>query len=447
MITLTKGNSLSHIDGLNAQQTKELKKLLSYTIPDNMAHFSNNRFNQTRYLIDKKGNYPSGLNYLVEAWMQSLTIPSKMVDLRVKPKINGNRFKAIMAHVPYLEQVQAAIVAKNSHRGVVVAPTGCGKSVIIALMIQQLQVNTLLVVPSLELKTQLREGLSKVFGNELVGSLKDNKPIAVENVDSLDTKKPLKGYDCVIIDEFHHSGAKTYRVLNEKCWNNVYYRFGLTATPFRSQDHERLLLESVLSKVIYEISYTIAVEKGYIVPAEFYYINLPKQKSEETTWPAVYSKLIVHNEYRNKVIASLMASLKDQDASTLCLVKEIAHGENLSSLTGLHFVKGDNEDNKEALAIFNRGGHSVIGTTGVLGEGVDTRPCEYVIIAGLGKSKNAIMQQIGRAFRVYPGKKSAKIIIFRDSSHKFTLRHFNEQVKIIRDEYGAIPAKIELVIK
>ena len=35
---------------------------------------------------------------------------------------------------------------------------------------------------------------------------------------------------------------------------------------------------------------------------------------------------------------------------------------------------------------------TLIGTTGVVGEGVDTRPTEYVIIAGLGKSKPAFMQ-------------------------------------------------------
>lgn len=444
MITLTLGNSVSNIAGLTAEEMRSLKKILSYEIPENQAHFSQNHFNRIKYLIDKKGNYPSGLDYLVKAWLTSPT--AVVIDKRSIPKTQHNLFKASLAHKPYPEQVKASKMAKAHSRGILVAPTGCGKSLIAALIVNELQVPTLIVVPSLELKHQLRDTLSSIFGAGKVGSLKDKKPLAIENVDSLDTKKPLVGYNAVIVDEFHHSGAKTYRVLNEKCWNDVYFKFGITATPFRSQDHEKLLLESVLSHTIYEIPYQDAVEKGYIVPAEFYYVNLPKVKFESNSWPQVYSKLVVKNEFRNQVIASLMASLKAQGASALCLVKEIAHGEELARLTGLHFVQGANDDNKQALAIFNRGGHAMIGTTGVLGEGVDSKPCEYVIIAGLGKSRNAIMQQIGRAFRVYPGKQSAKIIVIRDTSHKYTLRHFNEQVKIIREEYGALPAKIDLEI-
>ena len=86
----------------------------------------------------------------------------------------------------------------------------------------------------------------------------------------------------------------------------------------------------------------------------------------------------------------------------------------------------------------------LIGTTGVLGEGIDTRPAEWIIIAGLGKSKNQFMQNIGRGIRVYPGKKSCKVILFKDGSHKWTLKHFKEQCMILKEVYGIVPMRLEL---
>jgi superfamily II DNA or RNA helicase len=316
------------------------------------------------------------------------------------------------------------------------------------MIINKLQVPTLVVVPNLELKRQLTETLRSAFGTGLVGPLNADKwcPIAVENVDALDPKEVLKAYDCVIIDEFHHAAAATYRKLNQKSWTNVFYRFGLTATPFRSDENERLLLESVLSKVIYRQEHKAAVELGRIVPLEAYYVDLPKvqMKGDPTYWPAVYTELVVNNTSRNRKIAWLMKTLHMNEASTLCLVKEIAHGEAIKGLTDASFANGQDECSKNMIAEFSMGQLKTLIGTSVVGEGVDTRACEWVILAGGGKSRNQFMQQCGRAFRRYPGKESAKVILFRDSSHPWLLKHFNACVKFFRDEYNVKPVKLEI---
>ncbi len=339
-----------------------------------------------------------------------------------------------LTHSPRKEQIEAAEAARHECRGVISAVTGSGKSLIIALIIQKLQVPTLVVVPSLLLKKQLSDSLAECFGKASVGP---NKPIWVRNIDEISTKDILEGYDCVILDEFHRSGAATYRKINQKCWNKVYYRIGLTGTPFRSQDNEKILLESVLSKIIYRLSYHKSVELGYIVPIEAYAINVPKQVTKQTTWAGVYKELCVHNTVRNDIIAEMLINLNKEGKSTLCLVKEIQHGDILAKKTDLFFANGESEDTPYLLRLFNEGKiKCLIGTTGVMGEGLDTRPCEYVVIAGLGKSKNQLMQQVGRALRLFKGKESGKVVIFLDKSHKFPIRHFKAQVKILQEEYG-----------
>jgi superfamily II DNA or RNA helicase len=442
VIKLTINNSESKIIGLTLEQQKSLREKLMYRVDPQSAYFSNNHFNTKRYLLDKRtGIFPTGLLYIVKNWLSKNKLEYKELDTRIKP-LRGMAFKASLRVTPYPEQENAAQSILERYRGIIAAPTGFGKSIVIALIIQKLQVRTLIVVPNLGLKDQLTKTLTDIFG-DVVGGF--GHAIAVENIQALDPKLNHV-YDCVIIDEFHHSAADSYRKLNKKAWKYVFYRVGLTATPFRSNSNERLLLESVLSEVVYKVEYKDAVKKGYIVPLEAYYIDLPKSKVEGHTWAEVYKELVVENMYRSQIIANILANTIDNNISTLCLVKEVQHGKNLSEeIIGLPFAHGENEYCNKIIEEFNNSLiPAMVGTTGVLGEGVDTKPCEYVIIAGLGKSRNAFMQACGRALRTYPGKISAKVIIFRDSSHKWTLTHYREQIRVLREEYGIEPARLDI---
>jgi len=445
MIELVIGNSTSQLLGLSIKEYNEVKELMSYTLDPKAQYYSKSFGSGKKTLLTKKGEFPTGLLYIAEKWLTGQTkglqtAKDFSTDLRTRPP-KGKMFDLILPHDPYEEQVSAATMASVKGRGIISAVTGFGKSTIIALIIQKLQVPTLVVVPSLELKRQLSKSLSEAFGFE-VGP---GKPIWVENVDAL-KMTPLKGYDCVIIDEFHHSAAKTYRDLNKKAWNGVYYRLGLTATPFRSNDNERLLLESVLSEVIYDVPHQLAVDKGYIVRMDAFYVTIPKTKKakEYASYAAAYSDLIVNNPDRNALIQELLVKFNRSNTSTLCLVKEIAHGETLSANGAFHFVSGQNDERHLIADFCDERIKVLIGTTGVLGEGVDTRPCEAVIVATPVKSRNLFMQMVGRSFRRYPGKQSAVIILIKDDSHKWFKSAFKEQVKILAEEYGVIPEEIKL---
>ena len=432
MVQLIINNSYSQIIGLNTQEFSALKKILSYSIDSQAAYFSNNQFNTMRYLIDKNGFFPTGLLSDVRKFLSEKAIKHKRSELRVKPKGLPGMFKLKLAHKLYKAQEDATLAAVTQSHGIISMPTGTGKSLVIANIIASLNVKTLVVVPNLEIKKQLSETFKTCFG-----SLKN---ITIENIDS-NALESSRNHDCVIVDEAHHEAAKTYQKLNKSVWGGIYYRFSITATPFRSNTEENILFKAIAGDLIYELKYKEAIKEGYIVPIEAYYIELPKQKIDAFTWAQVYSELVVNNQHRNNIIIDLMTQLDSSKISTLCLVKEIKHGEAL----GFPFVNGQDEDSRSLIDDFNkRRIYTLIGTNGVIGEGVDTKPCEYAIIAGLGKAKSAFMQQVGRTVRTYPGKESAKIIIFKDKSHKFTLRHFNEQCKILKEEYGIIPQKLDI---
>lgn len=421
MIQIEVNNSYSRVTGLDPIQFKKLKNVLSYQLPAYPSYISRT---YKRYLIDDRGNFPTGLlNRTIEA-VRVWEVPV-IVDKRVVPKPFCYTIFNTSFPIPYSVQVEAMRAAVRAHRGGIVMPTGTGKSLVMAMIIRKLRVKTLVVVPTLEIKKQLQESFDSLFS--------DSSFITVANADSV----PDGDYSCLIIDECHHSAAKTYQKLNRTKWKNIYYRFFLTATYFRSQENEHLLFEGICGESIYKLSFKKALAKLIICPVEAYYFDVPVKKTDAYKWNEVYSDLVVHNEARNNILYDLLRRLSEEGVPTLCLVKEIAHGKLLSRLTGIPFVNGGDDDSRQFIKDFNAGHKKcLIGTTGILSEGIDTKPCEYVIVAGLGKAKSNFMQSIGRAVRTYPGKESAKIIIFRDRSHKFTLRHFNAQSKILEEEYG-----------
>lgn len=434
MIKLTVLNSSSIVENCSPSEFSALRTVLSYKVDSQTSYFSQN-FRNIRYLINKRGEFPSGLVYLVEQTLQKTKTNYIKKDLRKLPEPRPGLFKLSLTQTPYEEQKAAieALCASNG-RGICRATTGLGKTLIMALLVDKLQLKTLIVVPNLGLKRQLTEVFAGYFG--------DLKNITIENIDS--EKLKCKGdYDLLIIDEAHHAAAKTYRQLDKKFWDTIYYKFCMTATPFRSNEEEQLLMEGLTSKVLYSISYEQAVKLKAIVPVEAYYYDLPKLKTEAHTWSQVYSELVVNRKDRNKIISDLLLSLHQAQISSLCLVKEISHGHRICLPLSLDFANGQEDDCADLITGFNSQRiTTLVGTVGVLGEGIDTKPAEYIIIAGLGKSKNQFMQSVGRGVRRYKNKESCKVILFRDPSHKYTLRHFNAQVKYLKEEYGVIPVKL-----
>jgi superfamily II DNA or RNA helicase len=431
MINIKFENSQCKIEGLTTEQFRAFRKFLSYEVNPKTAYFSGG-FVRPKSVVDAKGFFPSGLINKAKGYLTQSRLEFGVQDVRIPPAIKPNAYKLKM--VPHKFQLEAAEKAIKSARGGVVAVTGSGKSFIIALIASKLGVSTLVVVPSVGIREQLIEAF-KAYGCDM-------SKIDVWNIDSK-ALKTKKHYDCLIIDECHHVAAKSYQYLNNKYWNGIYYRFFLTATWGRNESNEQLLFESIAGEVVYQLPYKTAVDHGYIVPVEAYYFDVPKSEYGGYNWSAVYNELVVKNPIRNQLVTELMLRLKVDTIPTLCLVKEIEHGNLLSKLSGVPFANGQDEDSRRHIEDFNKGLiTSLIGTVGILGEGVDTKPAEYVIVAGLGKAKSSFMQQVGRGVRKHKNKESCKVILFRDPSHKWTVNHFNAQKKILLEEYGVKVLKL-----
>ena len=234
MLNLIVNNSTSRLEGFTPSQFSAIRNELSYTPPSNGFTFS-----YPQALIDKKGQFATGLMERLLLLLEMQGWPVSIQDLRIEPQKATTPFYISLPVNPYPEQLQAVAALETHGRGVVVANTGFGKSIVVGLAIEAMQVPALVIVPNLNLKKQLTDSLRQFFPEVTVGGW--GSTICVENIDALENKKGPHSYGLMVIDEMHHAAAKTYRKINKGIAASIYYRLGLTATFFRFQKSEDIL--------------------------------------------------------------------------------------------------------------------------------------------------------------------------------------------------------------
>lgn len=138
-------------------------------------------------------------------------------------------------------------------RGVVVLPTGTGKTYVAVLAIERAARPTLVVTPTIDLLNQWYAELSDAFAvpiGLLGGGYYDLQPLTVTTYDSAYIHLERWGhrFGLLVFDECHHLPGPTY--LAAAVGSLAPFRLGLTATPERADGQEALLPE-LIGPVVY----------------------------------------------------------------------------------------------------------------------------------------------------------------------------------------------------
>jgi len=154
---------------------------------------------------------------------------------------------------------RAAVAAWNkTRRGVVVMPTGTGKTFAAFLCIEKVGRPTLVVTPTIPLMTQWAGEAERAFGIDvgMVGGGEFNyKPLTVTTYDSayIYLEKWANRFGMVIFDECHHlPGASYMEAANAGL---APFRLGLTATPERADGGDQLFPQ-LIGPVVYRLDIT-----------------------------------------------------------------------------------------------------------------------------------------------------------------------------------------------
>lgn len=413
------------------------------------------------YLLNDKNEFPTGLLSIIEKYLKKQNIEYTIIDERIRPQSYlPLTFKCKQHDLRYYQKEIVNLCIEKG-RAAIESCTGSGKSAIIVNLIKELGVRTLVIVPNVNLLNQLHRQLVHAFGSKYIGivgdgKIKDKKEIVVATVQTLanQDKEFFEGYECILLDESHHSGAETYTQLNEEMWNHIYFRFFFTGTAYRNDGSDMSLI-GVISDVDYRYPAYKAIQEGFLSPPVFMVnrnklspyntkasvkIKLKNGKIKQSyDYVHVYQHFIVDNDNRNQLIVENTKGLSDSGLKTIVLVDRIEHGEKLHSmLPNSVFINGNTKDNEKVIDNFNMEKIPILIGTDVIGEGVDLVGADALVMACGGKAKSDIVQKIGRVLRLKEGKDKAIIVDYLDVNVEPFSKHALERIEIYKEYHSII---------
>lgn len=346
------------------------------------------------------------------------------------------------------EAVEALFAAGGA--GVVVLPTGAGKTFVAQLAIARAGRSALVVTPTLDLMQQWFGVLGAGFDLDVGlvgGGYYEVRPITVTTYDSayLHMERFGNQFGFVVFDECHHLPGPSLRLAADSCL--APFRLGLTATPERGDGSEaqldRLIGPLVYRREIKELAGTYlaeyetqritvslsedeqrrydearAIYRGYVADAGISMASLAgfqRFLSLSASDPEGRKALLAYREQKRiaegsdsklRVLARLISShSKDRVivfTSDNATVHEISRRFLVPAITHQTKIK----ERKEILEGFNAGRYPFLATSKVLNEGVDVPSAAVAIVLSGSGSVREHVQRLGRILRRQDGKRA-----------------------------------------
>ena len=338
-------------------------------------------------------------------------------------------------------------------RGVVVLPTGAGKTAVAVRAIERVGRSTLVVVPTLALLKQWYSVLSDSFGTSvpvglLGGGYHEVTPLTVTTYDSAYIHAERYGdrFALVVYDEVHHLPAEKYALIPKMLL--APYSLGLTATPERPDGGHELLSELV-GPVVYRRSpedlagtylapYDVvripveltAAERVQYAEADAVYRDFLRKHRLLVRSPEDWQRFILvastsHSGGREALLAArrrqeIRASAERKGATLESLLKRhwedrtivfTKSVEEVYALSKRFLVPGITyetpaRERKEILDRFREGRYRTIIASDVLNEGVDVPEANVAVTLAGSASHREYVQRLGRVLRPREGKRA-----------------------------------------
>ena len=435
MLKILINNAFSSIEFSDKELRNEVSEILSYFVEG--SKFANNPFwDGRKRFLDKKNRFPTGLLPQLTIGLKELGHEYTIIDERKTPERQTEAYKLREEIVFRPYQTDAIAVTETKNRGVFLMGTGAGKSLTSAGMVNIHGVQTLVITPDTGLREQLAETYEFAFGKKYVSrDVTSDAPIVVANIQSLmnKDKECFLRFKMLLIDEFHHAGADSYRTINSYC-QNAFWRFGFTGT-FTRSGGDLMELMSVISEVLFKKTTSELIEEGWLVRPKiqiFSYEVAAKGMDYKRAYEHVTSDVGV-----NQMIADI-ANLKiSEDKQTLVLVRYKGHGRLLHELVpGSIFLSGDDKVSyrEQTKKDFIDKKVRCLIATSIFGEGTDIPSIDVLINGRFEKTEIQTKQGVGRALRLAKGKTKAEIFDFLIKGNKHLYNHSAERIKSYHGE-------------
>lgn len=335
-----------------------------------------------------------------------------------------------------------------NYRGIINLATGLGKTKTAIALIRKLKRNTLVVCPSKSIALQFHSELVEAFGKSKVGFIGDGKykpstvtvGIAASVCNRIDDIKGLN-LGVVVFDETHHTPANTFYAIAEGL-GTVGRVYGLTATAFRS-DGKDMFIHAACGDILVQRDVPWGVANGWL-SKPYFIVRKVKTVGKDFKDDKLksYKAHVLDSKEMNDRIISDCRAFHAAGKFLLVLVDQIEHGDKISSALGIPFANGRDKGSEINIQHFNDGTiKALIATDGLVGEGVDTRNVEVLVIANFTASKSAVLQAVGRGLRKTPAKDKCIILDYIPEGSTMLARHAERRISY----YLEITSNVKIV--
>ena len=339
---------------------------------------------------------------------------------------------------------------KAGGRGVVVLPTGAGKTFVAQMILERVQKSALVVTPTLDLMQQWYGVLSTSFDEDIGlvgGGYYELRPVTVTTYDSayLHVERFGDRFGLVVFDECHHLPGPSYQLAADCAL--APYRLGLTATPEREDGRDQHLsvligptvyrqeIKKLAGEFLAEYE-TIRIrvdlsdeEREKYVAARETYLDFVRSNNIQMSGPGGWSyflrmtsrsktgrhAFLAYREQKTVAQAStaklrLLERLLDTHRRDRVLiftndnetVYRISRRFLIPAITHQSKVK----ERYEILQKFNAGTYPFVVTSKVLNEGVDVPDANVAVVLSGSGSVREHVQRLGRILRRRKGKRA-----------------------------------------
>ena len=350
---------------------------------------------------------------------------------------------------PYQQEALAAWTQQRS-RGVVVLPTGAGKSLVALMALDARRRSALVVAPTLDLVRQWYDLLRTSFAvpvGVIGGGDYELAPLTVTTYDSAYLHMEHLGarFGLVVFDECHHLPSEAYALAARFCL--APFRLGLTATPERA-DGRDALLDELVGPPAYRRD-IVELSGDYLAPYETVTIEVdlsPEERRLHDQARAVYRDFVTRagirmssptgwadfvirsaqsedgqramEGYRTQRRLALAATAKldyvahllheHRDERAIVFTQDNATAYDVSRRYLIPAITHQTKitERSQILAGLAAGTYTAVATSKVLNEGVDMPEVSVAIVMSGSGSVREHVQRLGRILRKQEDKRA-----------------------------------------
>lgn len=306
-------------------------------------------------------------------------------------------------------QQEAINALPENGRVVLAMAVGLGKTVTFSKIPRKGRM--LIIAHREELLKQPRKYFDCSYGIEQGKHKSNGEEVVAASVQSLikrlDKFKP-DDFDVIVVDEFHHSGAKTYKKILEYFTPRLLV--GVSATPKRS---DGIRLDDIFDEIVYTRDLVWGIKNGWLSDIHCLTVNVGYDLSRVHTKLGDFKKDELNREMQNTQCVNAIAQAYNKYANgqTIIFAVSVEHCNLIAEkIDNCVVITGKTKDREIILEKFKNNEINCIVNCEVLTEGTDLPNIETIIMARPTQSPVLYMQCIGRGTRKHEGKEKLTLI-------------------------------------